>query len=89
MGLFSGGLTFGSFFVYQIVGLIFGWANFWVGFLSGVYGIKSLLLFILAIMQHQGQSELYHGKLTREVGWSCWLSGAEECTGCEILSKNV
>ena len=39
MGLFSGGLTFGSFFVYQIVGLIFGWANFQVGLLSGVYGI--------------------------------------------------
>ena len=38
MGLFSGGLTFGSFFVYQIVGLIFGWANFRVGLLSGVYG---------------------------------------------------
>ena len=38
MGLFSDGLTFGSFFVYQIVGLIFGWANFWVGLLSGVYG---------------------------------------------------
>jgi len=39
MGLFSGGLTFGSFFVYQIVGLIFGWANFWVGLLSGDYGM--------------------------------------------------
>jgi len=37
MGLFSGGLTFGSFFVYKIVGLIFGWANFRVGLLSGVY----------------------------------------------------
>ena len=42
MGLFSGGLTFGSFFVYQIVGLIFGWANFRVGLLSGVYGIWSV-----------------------------------------------
>ena len=39
MGLFSGGLTFGSFFVYQIVGLIFGWANFQVGLLPGVYGM--------------------------------------------------
>ena len=39
MGLFSGGLTFGSFFVYQIVGLIFGWANFRVGLLSGVYAL--------------------------------------------------
>ena len=39
MGLFSGGLTFGILFVYQIVGLIFGWANFRVGLLSGVYGI--------------------------------------------------
>ena len=43
MGLFSGGLTFGSCFVYQIVGLIFGWANFRVGLLSGVYGIKSYI----------------------------------------------
>ena len=39
MGLFSGGLTFGSFLVYQIVGLFFGWHNFWVGLLSGVYGM--------------------------------------------------
>ena len=38
MSLFSGALTFGSFFGYQIVGLIFGWANFRVGLLSGVYG---------------------------------------------------
>ena len=39
MGLFLGGLTFESFFVYQIVGLIFGWANFQVGLLPGVYGM--------------------------------------------------
>ena len=42
MGLFSGGLTFGSFFVYQIVGLIFGWANFRVGLLLGVYGMDKV-----------------------------------------------
>ena len=28
MGLFSGGLIFGRFFVHQIPGLIFGWAYF-------------------------------------------------------------
>ena len=39
MGLFLGGLTFWSFFVYQIVGLIFRWAKFQMGLLSGVYGI--------------------------------------------------
>ena len=40
MGLFSGGLIFGSFFVHRIIGLIFGWAYFWVGLLSGNYGIQ-------------------------------------------------
>ena len=38
MGLFSGGLIFGSFFVHRILGLIFGWAYFRVGLLSGNYG---------------------------------------------------
>ena len=39
MGLFSGGLIVGSFFVHWILGLIFGWAYFRVGLLSGNYGI--------------------------------------------------
>ena len=60
MGLFSGGLTFGSFFVYQIVGLIFGWANFQVGLLSGVYGI---LLHLASILHdtHWLTLEKFHG----------------------------
>jgi len=37
MGLLSGGLIFGNLFVYQIVGLILGWANFQVGLLSAVF----------------------------------------------------
>ena len=54
MGLFSGGLTFGSFFGYQIVGLIIGWANFQVGLLSGVYGIQLVLM----IFRYEGGNHL-------------------------------
>ena len=50
MGLFSGGLIFGRFFVHQILGLIFGWAYFRVGLFSGNYGILLCFFGLLGII---------------------------------------
>ena len=60
MGLFLGGLTFWSFFVYQIVGLIFRWANFRVGLLSGVYGSVFLYRGKLCLVFFKKKNAPYH-----------------------------
>ena len=79
MGLFSGGLIFGRFFVHQILGLIFGWAYFRVGLFLGNYckwpwicllNLKNQSLFMCSIAEHS--KKLGFGKKTAYRG-ICWL----------------
>ena len=92
MGLFSGGLTFGSFFVYQIVGLIFGWANFRVSLSLGVYGIS--LRSGIMLWAHMRNHDARDVTMSIACG-KAWILGAKRlatsvtfsCVRCRFLHK--